>query len=758
MDPSRSPSIWISSNPVFRKHTAIFRFLQQKVAWCATCLATPPHMGRPLRLASLALLVAVLFAVASAACGGGGDGAGPSTRPVADAGKGADTGMLGMLGSQPTIQSLTVDPPTATIESLNGASVTQSFTVSAKYSNGTTSSVSQGLSWSATDIQAGAIDQTGLYTANGSVGGLVTITASVGGQSATAQLTVKLHIVENSGSVGGTIITALGGASTPDATVVWAYPYNKTVFPRGLIGPTLQWNGGAAADVYYVHVLSPTFELEMLLHGAAARAVQLRRLRLAEARRLHDRRHADERRALGRHAGHGDRPAHLDHRAAVDARHHLLLDEQPRSGDAHPARRGDARRLRLPGAAQRPHAVHAELLPHDLPRGLGRRLDDHQRRRHLRRQLQPPPNQPIHYLGGTWGNPNGTNSGSVIQWMSSALSPTGKYLLVNTQAVGLSNASGSPASPAGLRGPLRHVDGHARPEQRLRRPFPGDAAFSPEGSKVAFVAAGDPAGGTWTQGWNIPPPGDLQEVDFSATATPMATNLRTIVATGADPTMRIAWPTFSPDGNWVIYQRGASADTRYGNGDLYIASTTTPNVEMRLASLDGDGYPFAAGARDLSWNFEPAFAPVAAGGYFWVVLTSRRTYGNILTGAPNSDATTGFLGTKQLWVAAIDQNPVAGQDPSHPPFHLEGQAEDTINMRGFWALDPCKMDGVGCASGTECCGGYCSGSGDAGALVCASQTNMCAQAGDRCNLSTDCCNAAAGVTCINHVCSEPPPK
>jgi hypothetical protein len=42
--------------------------------------------------------------------------------------------------------------------------------------------------------------------------------------------------------------------------------------------------------------------------------------------------------------------------------------------------------------------------------------------------------------------------------------------------------------------------------------------------------------------------------------------------------------------------------------------------------------------------------------------------------------------------------------------------------------------------------------------VCKSQASGCAQAGDKCEQTSDCCNANVGVTCINHVCSEPTPK
>jgi hypothetical protein len=34
----------------------------------------------------------------------------------------------------------------------------------------------------------------------------------------------------------------------------------------------------------------------------------------------------------------------------------------------------------------------------------------------------------------------------------------------------------------------------------------------------------------------------------------------------------------------------------------------------------------------------------------------------------------------------------------------------------------------------------------------------CSQNGDKCNVTSDCCNAASGVTCIAHVCSEPTPQ
>ena len=115
-------------------------------------------------------------------------------------------------------------------------------------------------------------------------------------------------------------------------------------------------------------------------------------------------------------------------------------------------------------------------------------------------------------------------------------------------------------------------------------------------------------------------------------------------------------------------------------------------------------------------------------------------------------------GKKRLWVAAIDQSPKPGTDPSHAAFHLTGQDEKNLAMRGFMSLPPCAGNGRGCTSGTDCCGGYCAPGADGGAAMCQSMPSGCSQNGDKCNVNGDCCNAASGVTCIAHVCSEPTPQ
>jgi len=703
---------------------------------------------------TMALLLACAAGAACGSSSGGntfevGEDAG-STTP--EGGKG-EAGSLtgpdgGLLGNAPNLLSISFNPPTASIESMNGAAVTQTFSVTGHFDNGTTMPLTNGIGWTAGEPQVGAIASSGVYTASGTVGGVVPVTATYKTQTASASLTVKLHLQQNAGNVGGSIQTQLAGASTPDPGVVWAYPYDGTVWPRGLLAPILQWNGGATTDDYYVHLKSPTFELEDYTTSTNAPATRVA-LDDATWQKFVDSTSGATQVTVARWDG---------SKATLIANHTWTIAPASMRGTIYYWSNDLGRVLRIKPGAAKPddfaykaplsdpaqytqssclmtcHTVSAD--GSTLVSGGGIFGGSYDLGK----------DQPTVYLGGTWGASSGSSS-SVVRWMDSALSPTGKYILTNGMAEALAYANDNKTT--GFLGLFTTADGKPVANGGIDATQVTQPAWSPDGSKILFVDPGDPMG--WYSSWNNPPPADRKVVQFDATKTPMATAPTTLVASGSDPNKRIAWPTVTPDGQGVLYSRTQGADTRTGTADLYFASAVTPNQEVRLAKLDGDGYPFAAGSRDASWNFEPSFAPVAAGGYFWVVFTSRRTYGNVLTG----DKTQ----VKQLWVAAIDQNPKPGVDPSHAAFHLTGQVEQNFAMRGFWALDPCKGDGQGCASGTECCGGYCSGGGgDAGALVCTSQSQGCSQSGDKCNVTSDCCNAGSGVTCINHVCSEAPPQ
>lgn len=725
-------------------------------------------------------LVAACVVGAAAACGGGqgatsgygdGGGSGPSG-PAADGGKDAGkkhpTGVVdaGTILNSPSVVSLAISPATATVVSPNAAPATQAFTAIAHYSDGSSAHIPA--TWMTSTPEIGGIDGTGLFTATGASGGVATLTAMAAGVSSTATVTVKLALSQNPANASSAVQAALGAATAADASVVFAYPYDGTVWPRGILPPTLQWNGGAATDQYLVQVTSPTFTLSLFTPATGAPASQLA-LDPSVWQKLTESTTGAATVTVARWDG---------MTATRLAKQTWSIAPGSMRGTIYYWANNLGRIMRIKPGASTPEDFSASVVPSP---GNGCTMACH---------TVSADGSTLIATGGTYGGTydlkqnaprfalGGTpDSAQIRQWALAAVTGDGKYVVADAlgaQLTGLpvagmfdaTSGAAIPGTTSGLGTELYYMP-----------------AFSPEGSRFVFVGDSNPMSGYWAA---TATPGPLKAMAFNESGTPMLSNEQVIVQAGSDPaTQTIAYPTISPDGRWALYSRMSWADptmnhnlTSYApmTSDLYMADLENPGTEVRLATLDGDGYPFAApNGRDLHLNFEPTFAPVATGGYFWVVFLSRRTYGNILTG----DRTT----EKQLWVAAIDQSPAPGVDPSHAAFHLDGQDLASLNLRGYWALDPCKGDGQGCQSGTECCGGYCDqgAAGDAGTSVpgtdaamsadgateaaaptggpvCKSTIAGCSADGNHCNQSSDCCGAATGESCINHVCSIPTPR
>ena len=651
----------------------------------------------------------------------GGDGADAGTTdggPLRTGDGGADGSLV---GSGATVKAISISPLQAAITSVNGAAAKQSFTVQAQYSDGTTGSLATGVTWTTDAPLVGSVDGLGSYTANGALGALVHVSATYKALGAKAALTVKLLLQTNTANVPPSVQGPLQSATGKDASVAWAYPYDGTVWPRGLLAPNLQWNGGAATDDYYVHIVSPTFELQQFSVATGAPASQLL-IDAATWTKFTESTSGTTQVTVNRWNGSA---------ATQIAAQTWTISPASMRGTIYYWSNNLGRVLRIkPGAAAPddfsaaafPGATTCTMTCHTVSADGSTIISGGDV---MGGSFNLLTNAPIYDTGGAPG------SAQKRLWSNSALSPNGKYVVEN------GNTS-VPGPPGGQDGMYNTADGSRVAGSGLDGLTLGSPSFSADGTKLAYI---DLASGSL----------DVFAFDLKNAKVLASTPL---VPQGAG--QPVQWPSVSPDANWIIYHRGA-LDTRNGSGDLYLANATTPNQEIRLAKADGDGYPFAAGPRDLSWNYEPTFAPVPSGGYFWAVFTSRRTYGNTLTGpaeaVPNVSA-----GTKQLWVVAIDQNPKPGVDPSHAAFHLQGQDEANLAMRGFWSLPPCAQNGQGCSSGTDCCGGYCAGGADGGAPVCQSMPSGCSQNGDKCNATGDCCNAASGVTCIAHVCSEPTPQ
>jgi hypothetical protein len=293
-------------------------------------------------------------------------------------------------------------------------------------------------------------------------------------------------------------------------------------------------------------------------------------------------------------------------------------------------------------------------------------------------------------------------------------------------------------------------------------------AFSPDGSMVAFnlwAGAGTPA--IAANGKSLV----VMDVARRADSGYDFTNPRSVY--NADGDTAPAWPSFLPGGAGVVFERELA---RGPDGERFMTRTGA-RAELWWSDLEGHAAPLeqangAAGLPssiahpdDKGLHFEPAVGPIVAGGYAWVVFTSRRLYGDVATRPPYesdprvqnlTESASAGPTTKKLWVFAIDMPPKPGTDPSHPPFYLPAQELFAGNSRGFWVPDACKSIGVGCESGDECCGGFCRSVTELGAKVCIDTLPpaSCAMEYEACDTDDACCDGGSTLYCIDGRCAQ----
>ncbi|HEX2670397.1 MAG TPA: hypothetical protein VHM25_05980 [Polyangiaceae bacterium] len=318
----------------------------------------------------------------------------------------------------------------------------------------------------------------------------------------------------------------------------------------------------------------------------------------------------------------------------------------------------------------------------------------------------------------------------------------------------------------------------------------GTPMFSPDGKRVAF----NPQSGSLSN-----PTQKLVIADFDRQTLGVSNPLIAVDYTGQPAETRPGWPAFFPDGKSIVYHHqtkagfdgNAEGDLRtrkgalariYWNG-LSGTETSTPLDHLNGLDENGDSYLAPLNApvtlnctgdsktvgniltsheSDVDLNYEPTVNPVAGGGYAWVVFTSRRRYANVATIPPFCSDPRGVdlitnITPKKLWVAAIDLDAKPGTDASHPAFYLPGQELLAGNSRGFWVLDPCRADGDSCATGDQCCNGFCQPD-DQGALVCGAKppTYSCSGLQEKCETDVDCCDKSH--SCIGGFCGPVVPK
>lgn len=709
------------------------------------------------RAHSFVLLASLGAAVAAASCGGGGGTTTTTTGTPGTGGHGGTTGTGGSsdgggvftTSSSGQMATLGITPQDPTLD-VSGSPAT--LQLKAVMSDGSDPGK---VTWDIGDVVVGTVSQTGLFTSKGFVAGVAQVTANALGLTATTNITVRVHITDNQGNVSPADQTALQAGGGADANFRWLYPYDGTVFPRALRAPELQF-AGAAADATYVKIAFGDYLYEGFFGASSPVRAAIPQdvwKGLTESAKGTDQVKVEVSKLSG---GQASGPVAETWTIAPASfkgviYYNTYLSKLTNTGAVMRVRPNKDAEAFIGGCTVC-HSVSA--------------------------------NGNVIAAGINWGNGNPLQSGSFDiaadgsqaprhtdddgrKMAFGALTPNGDKLLSSAVP-----ASGSPIR--GLTGayPSRLYD--TKTGAQISAPSLEGAitnaltpAFSPDGKKVAF--------NHWDQGGGK----TLGVMDFDGSQSPPLFSNLTTVATATRSIA--AWPSFLPDGKAVVYHDGDAFDTAgYGGqtpyyAELRLVDVTTQNVST-LGALNGRRpdnsiyLPYGE-AEEANLDYEPTVLPIAVGGYYWVVFTSRRAYGNTIAPGgtvPGGDNKWGSLVNggevpsvrKKLWVAAIDLDYTGKPDPSHPAFYLGEQELEAGNMRAFVALEPCKADGNTCESAAECCNGFCRSTGMTDAdgnpvTACVPPPGGCSKIDEACTTAGDCCDTSA--QCINGRCSLAPP-
>lgn len=712
----------------------------------------------------------VLLAVACQASGSGGSNAGKGGNAQgATSSTGAGPSLGGSL-DLPGSGGSSTDSYNGTIDSDSGAEVTvngepKDVHLTLKAVDGTP--VTEGVTWSVDDTKIGSISGDGTFHANGYVGGVVTISATVGNSTKSAELTVNVDITNNDGNVSAADQASLQAGGSSDATYKFLYPYDGTVFPRGLASPLLQLAGKPATSTYTTITLDH-FKYQQFSAGTPTRIQVAVPEPVWKGMTLTAGAGVDVTLTVTKlEGGQVTGPATQTYRVAQASMKGIIYYntyDSPLTRGMSDTDKGGILRIKAGGTAEVVkrgctvcHAVSSKGSV--LATGSGYVLETYAPKTSETYDLSPDGTIASRMLGApgltfpfAGLTPDGskalTNGLPAMAWPTKIM--RGVFSSAGYQSALVDTKTGAPIAATGLN--TKYVQ---------------TPAFSPDGTKVTFLD-GDKLDARV-----------LSTLDFDDASNTFSNP--NILVNGASEAM--AWPTYLPDNSAVVYHAGDSFDSYEFNAaaskpqyaEIRMVEVATKTVK-KLQALNGRN---DAGTLTLPYgetvegrmNYEPNVLPVAVGGYYWVLFTSRRTYGNEIAPGGRLEDTENKLDPwgsdakpslrKKLWIAAIDVDHDSA-DPSHPAFYLPGQEIDGGNMRAFAAMAPCQPDGGACESGSDCCGGYCrqtSAGGDgAPKLECVPPPmNTCSQTDEACVSSADCCNGTDA--CINARCTlRSPPR
>ncbi len=573
----------------------------------------------PLLLPLAAVLV--LAGALAAGCGGTPASTGVKNGELAEGGPpsllggGATSGGDG--GLTATNNGLvTVLPASSTLD-VTAPGVTVAFTATLKGSS--TPSPAQ---WFVDDPLLGTIDANGLFTASAAAGGVLNVTAQIGAQLGSTTLTIHLQITENPGGIDPGTQTGLTAGGSADSAFRWLYPYDKTVFPRGLTGPVLQW-AGTAPDAILVRAKSSLLDYSGYYKPSGTSQLALPDVlwnAITTSAQASDPVTVQVTKCVSGAVTGPITETWTIAQGSLKGTVYYNTYTSPQANGAGAVMRikpGANAQVFLGGAANGCtvcHTVSANGSVLTASHGTSEILGD--------------------YNSGT--SYDLTQDAGVLHQEGSsvfsfgALTPDGTMLLSNgalPRSAPGNSLDWTPNVPGQTQGP--RASALYDPRTGASIPAPGwdgtvtyalMPSFSPDGKAVAFNHYDTGAGRS------------LAVMQFDEASHSFSALADVATSTSA----YLGWPSFTPDGASILFESDSRQDfaTWQGaSGDLSVvdvASKTVTSLDALNGSAGGTIYlPY--GASEAHLNYEPTILPVAVGGYYWVVFTSLREYGNTIT-------------------------------------------------------------------------------------------------------------------------------
>lgn len=611
---------------------------------------------RPSSLLAALLPAAVTLAAACSAVhgpphgtGGGGGGAGGGSTGTA----------VGM------VTALAVSPQGAVLEVSPGAAqpVTQAFTATVTHADKTTTDVSASAVFTVDDATLGGF--TGAtFTAKGAAG-TATVTATADGLSASATLTLKaLTSIVTTGAPADAP-GKFGGAVDPSKTPAMLYPADGVLVPPNMNVLEFQFQPGPGNNLFELTFSAPTLDVKVYLVCAAVGAGCAYTPDAATWKLVSD-------------AARGKDPVTYTLRGTdvndpkmvgVSTTRTISFAQEDLVGGLYywNAGAGSTMRYEFGKSGQT-----AELYMNAATAGAGVCVGCHVLSRDGTRiaeglDIPGPAGYKVFDVATktTLFSEAGLFSGTGANFFS--FSPDNTQLLASS---GTSIALRDAATGKAITDPL--VANGAMPD------------WSPDGKRMIYA-----------KGTAVPAQG-ATGVDHASIES-MTLNGATW---SAGPTLvpyagqNNYYPSFSPDGAWVVFNRSPSNLNSYDAKDAEVwvvaAAGGTP-VKLATASTGGDSW--------AKWT--PSVQMNRGGPLLWLTFSSRRAYGLRLP--PGQ--------TAQIWMVAFDPTRAAmGMDPSSPPFWLPFQDLASGNHIAQWVVKverkPCAMT-ADCNPGEQCLGGTC---------------------------------------------------